>query len=97
MCDGVRLHAESGTRRRPPFVRQDQNQTSSGCHDCHAYCHDHPLQTGQILYKKSGPEKEKAMSIFYSLAYSIGFAPWEKASTHRPAAQQVKALFDDRR
>ncbi len=48
-------------------------------------------------YKKSGPKKEKAMSIFYSLAYSIGFAPWEKASTHRPAAQQVKALFDDRR
>ena len=34
------------------------------------------------------------MSIFYTLAYAIGFTPWENASTHRPAAQQVKALFD---
>ena len=34
------------------------------------------------------------MSIFYTLAYAVGFTPWEKASTHRPAAEQVTALFD---
>ena len=34
------------------------------------------------------------MSFFYRLAYAVGFTPWEKASTHRPAAEQVSRLFD---
>jgi SAM-dependent methyltransferase len=34
------------------------------------------------------------MSLFYRLAYAVGFTPWEKASTHRPAAEQVSGLFD---
>jgi SAM-dependent methyltransferase len=34
------------------------------------------------------------MSLFYRVAYAIGFKPWEKASTHRPAAEQVAKLFD---
>ena len=34
------------------------------------------------------------MSLFHKLAYAIGFTPWENAATHRPAAEQVSALFD---
>jgi SAM-dependent methyltransferase len=34
------------------------------------------------------------MSLFYKLSYAIGFTPWESAATHRPAAEQVAALFD---
>lgn len=34
------------------------------------------------------------MSLFYALAYRVGFAPWERAATHPPAARQVEALFD---
>lgn len=34
------------------------------------------------------------MSRFYELAYALGFTPWENAATHRPAAEQVAALFD---
>ncbi|MEJ2378929.1 MAG: class I SAM-dependent methyltransferase [Pseudolabrys sp.] len=34
------------------------------------------------------------MSLFYKFAYAIGFIPWENAATHRPAADQVAALFD---
>ena len=34
------------------------------------------------------------MSLFYRAAYTIGFRPWEKASTHRPAADEVARLFD---
>lgn len=34
------------------------------------------------------------MSLFYKLAYAFGFTPWENAATHRPAAEQVAALFD---
>jgi SAM-dependent methyltransferase len=34
------------------------------------------------------------MSLFYKLAYMIGFTPWENAATHRPAAEQIAALFD---
>lgn len=34
------------------------------------------------------------MSLFYRLAYGIGFAPWEKAASHPPAARQVAAIFD---
>ena len=37
---------------------------------------------------------EGGMSLFYKLAYAIGFPPWENAATHRPAAEQVAALFD---
>ena len=33
------------------------------------------------------------MSRFYSIAYRLGFAPWEHAATHPPAARHVKALF----
>ena len=34
------------------------------------------------------------MSLFYRMAYAIGFMPWEKAGIHRPAADQVASLFD---
>jgi SAM-dependent methyltransferase len=34
------------------------------------------------------------MSLFYRVAYAIGFKPWEHASIHRPAAEQVAKLFD---
>jgi SAM-dependent methyltransferase len=34
------------------------------------------------------------MSLFYKLAYALGFTPWENAATHRPAAEQISALFD---
>jgi SAM-dependent methyltransferase len=34
------------------------------------------------------------MSLFYKLAYAFGFTPWENAATHRPAAEQIAALFD---
>ena len=34
------------------------------------------------------------MSLFYSMAYRIGFTPWELAATHPPAAKHVAALFD---
>ncbi|MGE5166506.1 MAG: class I SAM-dependent methyltransferase [Sphingobacteriales bacterium] len=34
------------------------------------------------------------MSLFYRAAYAIGFKPWEKASIHHPAAEQVAKLFD---
>ena len=34
------------------------------------------------------------MSLFYKLAYAVGFTPWEAAATHQPAAEQVAALFD---
>ena len=37
---------------------------------------------------------EGPMSLFYELAYAIGFTPWENAAIHRPAAEQVAALFD---
>lgn len=32
--------------------------------------------------------------MFYSLAYSIGFVPWEKAATHPAAARQIASLFE---
>ncbi|MFZ0487191.1 MAG: class I SAM-dependent methyltransferase [Arenicellales bacterium] len=34
------------------------------------------------------------MSLFYSVAYRLGFAPWEHAGTHPPAARQITALFE---
>jgi SAM-dependent methyltransferase len=34
------------------------------------------------------------MSLFYRLAYSVGFTPWERAASHPPAAKQIAALFD---
>jgi SAM-dependent methyltransferase len=34
------------------------------------------------------------MSLFYKLAYMVGFTPWEKAATHRLAAQQIAALLN---
>ncbi|TNE35081.1 MAG: class I SAM-dependent methyltransferase [Alphaproteobacteria bacterium] len=34
------------------------------------------------------------MSLFYKIAYAIGFAPWEKAASHPPAAEHVAAIFD---
>lgn len=33
------------------------------------------------------------MNLFYSIAYQLGFAPWERAATHPPAAGHVAALF----
>jgi SAM-dependent methyltransferase len=34
------------------------------------------------------------MSLFYELAYRIGFTPWEKAASHPAAASHIHALFD---
>lgn len=34
------------------------------------------------------------MSLFYSLAYRLGFAPWEHAADHPPAVRQITALFE---
>ncbi len=34
------------------------------------------------------------MSLFYQIAYRLGFTPWEMAATHPPAAKQIAALFD---
>lgn len=34
------------------------------------------------------------MSLFYTTAYWLGFAPWEKAATHPAAARQIADLFD---
>lgn len=34
------------------------------------------------------------MSLFYSIAYRMGFAPWEHAGTHPPAVTQVTELFE---
>ena len=33
------------------------------------------------------------MSLFYSVAYRLGFTPWERAASHPPAAEHVAALF----
>ncbi len=33
------------------------------------------------------------MSLFYQIAYRLGFAPWEAAATHPPAAAQVAACL----
>jgi SAM-dependent methyltransferase len=32
--------------------------------------------------------------MFYSLAYTLGFAPWEKAATHPAAARHIASLLD---
>lgn len=34
------------------------------------------------------------MSLFYEIAYHLGFTPWEDAATHPPAASQIAGLFD---
>ncbi|MEZ5857308.1 MAG: class I SAM-dependent methyltransferase [Hyphomicrobiaceae bacterium] len=34
------------------------------------------------------------MSLFYRLAYRVGFAPWEHAAQHPAAAAQIAALFE---
>ena len=34
------------------------------------------------------------MSVFYELAYRIGFAPWEHAATHPPAVRHITSLFE---
>jgi SAM-dependent methyltransferase len=34
------------------------------------------------------------MSLFYRIAYTIGFTPWEHAATHPAAADHIAALFD---
>lgn len=34
------------------------------------------------------------MSLFYTLAYRLGFAPWEAAATHGPARDHIHRLFD---
>lgn len=34
------------------------------------------------------------MSLFYRLAYRLGFAPWEHAATHPPAVQHITRLFE---
>lgn len=33
------------------------------------------------------------MNWFYSIAYRLGFAPWERAAVHPPAARHIDALF----
>jgi SAM-dependent methyltransferase len=34
------------------------------------------------------------MTLFYRIAYAIGFTPWELAATHPAAADHITALFD---
>jgi SAM-dependent methyltransferase len=34
------------------------------------------------------------MGLFYSLAYRLGFTPWEAAATHPAAARHIAALFE---
>lgn len=34
------------------------------------------------------------MSLFYTMAYWLGFTPWEHAATHPPAARHIAALFE---
>ena len=34
------------------------------------------------------------MSLFYRLAYKLGFTPWEHAATHPPAVQHITRLFE---
>lgn len=34
------------------------------------------------------------MSLFYNIAYRIGFRPWERAATYPAAARQIEALLD---
>ncbi len=34
------------------------------------------------------------MSLFYKIAFQLGFAPWERAATHPPAAEKISMLFD---
>ena len=34
------------------------------------------------------------MSLFYRIAYRLGFTPWEEATQHGPSAQMIAALFD---
>lgn len=34
------------------------------------------------------------MSVFYTLAYRLGFVPWEHAAAHPPAARHIEALFE---
>ena len=34
------------------------------------------------------------MSLFYKIAFRLGFTPWEQAATHPPAAEKISMLFD---
>ena len=34
------------------------------------------------------------MSVFYQIAYRIGFMPWEEAATHRTVAEHIARLLD---
>lgn len=34
------------------------------------------------------------MSLFYTLAYRLGFAPWENAAVHPPAFRHIISLFE---
>ncbi len=34
------------------------------------------------------------MSLFYTVAYWLGFTPWERAATYPPAARHIAALFE---
>jgi SAM-dependent methyltransferase len=34
------------------------------------------------------------MSLFYRLAYRLGFTPWEHAATHIPAVEHITRLFE---
>jgi SAM-dependent methyltransferase len=34
------------------------------------------------------------MNLFYTVAYWLGFAPWEYAATHPPAVRHITALFE---
>jgi SAM-dependent methyltransferase len=34
------------------------------------------------------------MNLFYTVAYWLGFTPWEHAATHPPAVRHITALFE---
>ena len=59
MCDGVRLHAESGTRRRPPFVRQDQTRRPQVVMIVMPTVMIIPCKRARFFTKSPAPKKKK--------------------------------------
>jgi SAM-dependent methyltransferase len=46
-----------------------------------------------IIFRCDLPEEK--MNLFYTLSYWLGFAPWEDAATHPPAARHIISLFEE--
>ena len=60
------------------------------------------MRSGSVVYvaqlAAAGPAsaniEEGTMSLFYKIAFWLGFTPWEQAATHPPAAEKISMLFD---